>query len=210
MKTPGKIRLLLVDDHFVVRTGLAASLSLEPEMVVVAECGSGEEAVQLYRQHQPDLVIMDGRLPRMSGAEAAAAIRAEFPQARVLMLSVRDGEEDIHQAVQAGVFGYVHKAALREEIIAAIRAGYAGHEYFPPAIAAKLAARRKRPELTSRELEVLQLIVEGRSNKEIASALQVAEVTAKLHVGRILEKLGVADRTQAATVAIQRGYIHLE
>lgn len=204
------IRLLLVDDHFVVRMGLASSLSLEPGMRVAAECGSGEEALVLFRQHQPDVVIMDGHLPGLSGAQATAAIRREFPNARVLMLSVRDGEEDIFRAVEAGVAAYLHKAARREDIIAAIRAVASGQTWFPAAIAEKLAARARRAALTDRELEVLRLIVDGRANKEIADKLSVAEVTVKLHVGNILGKLGVQDRTQAATAAIQRGIVHLE
>jgi DNA-binding NarL/FixJ family response regulator len=210
MKSCTRIRLLLVDDHFVVRMGLSGSLALESEMEVVATCGDGPEAIDLYRQHHPDVVIMDGRLPGMSGAEATAAIRREFPQARILILSVRDGEEDIFQAVQAGASGYLHKAAQRSDIIAAVRTLSNGQDYFPPAIAAKLSQRRQRPELTDREIEVLRRIVDGQSNKEIASALNLAEVTVKLHVGHLLEKLGVADRTQAATAAILRGYIHLD
>lgn len=205
-----KIRLILVDDHFVVRMGLAGSLALEPDMEVVAECGSGEEAIAAFRKHRPDVVIMDGRLPGIGGHEAAEAIRKEFPDARILMLSVRDGEEDVYKAVQAGVRGYLNKAARRDEIIAGVRALAMGREYFPSAIAAKLEARRGRPDLTTRELEVLRCIVDGRSNKEIADVLGLAEVTVKMHIGHLLEKLQVADRTQAATAAIQRGFVHLE
>ena len=210
MKPSKKIRLLLVDDHFVVRMGLASSLALEADMEVAAECGSGEEALELLPRCQPDVVVMDGRLPGLSGAETAAAMQRQFPGARVLMLSVRDGEEDIYRAVQAGVRGYLHKAAQREQIIEAIRKVHQGGTWFPPSISTKLAARKKRPELTERELQVLGCVVQGRTNKEIADKLGVAEVTIKLHVGRILEKLGVSDRTQAATAALQRGYIHLE
>lgn len=210
MKPARRIRLLLVDDHFVVRMGLASSLNLEPDMQVVGECGSGEEAIALYRRHQPDVVMMDGRLPGLSGAEATAAIRREFPLARILMLSVRDGEEDIFRAVQTGVVAYLHKAAPREDILAAIRAVAAGQACFPPAIAQKLTARQGRATLTDRELEVLRLIVEGRANKEIADVLGLAEVTIKLHVGNLLAKLGVQDRTQAATAAIHRGIVHLD
>jgi two-component system NarL family response regulator len=205
-----KITLMLVDDHFVVRMGLVASLGLEPDMQVVAECDSGEQAVELYPRHRPDVVILDGRLPVMSGAEAAAAIRQHDPSAHILMLSVRDGEEDIHRAVQAGVMGYLNKGSLREDILAAIRMVADGRPCFPPAIAAKLAAHQKRPALTPRELEVLRLIVQGQANKEIAETLHLAEVTVKLHVGNVLEKLGVQDRTQAATAAIQRGIVYLD
>jgi DNA-binding NarL/FixJ family response regulator len=205
-----KIGLMLVDDHFVVRMGLAASLGLEPDMKIVAECNSGEEAVVQFRRHRPDVVIMDNQLPGASGAEAASTIREESPEARIIVLSVHDGEEDIYRAVRAGAIGYLHKAARREEIVAAIRAAAAGKTCFSPAIAAKLAAREQQASLSKRELEVLHLIVEGRSNKEIAKELNLAQVTVKLHVGHVLEKLGVMDRTQAATTAIQRGIVHLE
>jgi DNA-binding NarL/FixJ family response regulator len=205
-----KIGLMLVDDHFVVRMGLAASLSLEPDMKIVAECGTGEEAIALFPRHRPDIVIMDHQLPGMSGPEAAAAIRRESPDARIVVLSVHDGEEDIFRAVQAGAVGYLHKAARRDEIVAAIRSVRAGQTCFPAAIAAKLAARQQQASLSKRELEVLRLIVEGYSNKAIAKALNLAQVTVKLHVGHVLEKLGVIDRTQAATTAIQRGIVHLE
>jgi DNA-binding NarL/FixJ family response regulator len=205
-----KIGLMLVDDHFVVRMGLAASLALEPDMKIVAECNTGEEAAALFQRHRPDIVIMDNQLPGMNGAEATSAIRRETPDARIIVLSVHDGEEDIFRAVQAGAVGYLHKAARRDEIVAAIRSVRAGQTCFPSAIAAKLAARQQQASLSKRELEVLRLIVDGCSNKEIAKALNLAQVTVKLHVGHVLEKLGVLDRTQAATTAIQRGIVHLE
>ena len=210
MKTPANIRLLLVDDHFVVRVGLAGSLQLEPDMEVIAECNSGEEALELFRQHKPDVVLMDGRLPGPSGDQVTLRLRQEFPDAKILMLSVRDGEEDIHRAVRAGVQGYLHKAVRRDEIIAAVRAVHSGGTFFSDVIKEKLARRIRRPDLTSREHEILGLIVRGLSNMEIASRLKLAEVTVKLHVGRILEKLGVADRTQAATAAIQREFVSLD
>lgn len=210
MKAASNIRLILVDDHFVVRMGLAGSLALEPDMKVVAECSTGEEAVERYRHHHPDVMILDNRLPGMSGIEVSKTIRSEFSTARILMLSVREGEEDIYQAVQAGVTGYLPKSARRDEIVSAIRTIHAGGTWFSAAIAAKLQARRQRPELTPRELEVLHCIVRGRTNKEIAEDLKLAEVTIKLHVGNLLEKLDVQDRTQAATAAIQRGIIHLD
>ncbi len=205
-----KIGLMLVDDHFVVRMGLAASLGLEPDMKIVAECNSGEEAIAQFRRHRPDVVIMDNQLPGATGAEAAATIRQESPDARIIVLSVHDGEEDIYRAVQAGAVGYLHKAARRDEIVTAIRSVASGQTCFPPAIAAKLDARRQQANLSKRELEVLRMIVEGHSNKEIARELNLAQVTVKLHVGHVLEKLGVLDRTQAATTAIQRGIVHLE
>jgi DNA-binding NarL/FixJ family response regulator len=210
MKTSRKIRLMLVDDHFVVRAGLAGSLGLDPEVEIVAECGTGEEALAAYRKHRPDVVLMDWRLPGISGVEAAQKIRAEFPEARILQLTIYEGDEDIFRAVEAGARGYLPKSVSRRELLAAIRAVHRGGEVFPPAIQAKLDARRARPELNEREKTVLKLIVHGRSNKEIASDLGIAEVTVKFHVGNLLAKLGVQDRTQAATAAIQRGIVHLD
>ncbi len=210
MKKPPKIRLLLVDDHFIVRMGLASAIGAEPDMTVVAECGRGEQAVELFHQHTPDVTVMDWRLPGISGVQATEAIRGEFPQARVVLLSVYDGEEDVFGAVRAGVAAYLPKSAERAELLAAIRAVHSGQTYFPPAIAAKLAARQARPELTGREREVLHWVVLGRTNREIARQLGIAEVTVKLHVSSALQKLGASDRTEAATVAIQRGIVHLE
>jgi len=210
MKSPRKTRLMLVDDHFVVRAGLAGSLGLDPEIQIVAECGNGEEALVAYRKHQPDVVLMDWRLPGISGVEAVRQIRAEFPDARILQLTICEGEEDIFRAAEAGVRGYLPKSVSRRELLAAIHAVHRGEEFFPPTIKAKLDARRGRPELNAREQTVLQLIVNGRSNKEIASDLGIAEVTVKFHVGNLLAKLGVMDRTQATTAAIQRGIVHLD
>jgi DNA-binding NarL/FixJ family response regulator len=207
---PEKIRLMLVDDHFVVRAGLAASLGLEPDIEVVAECGSGEQAIEAYRAHRPDVVLMDWRLTGMSGVEATAAIRREFPEARVVSFTVYEGEEDIARAVEAGVVGYLPKSSARQEILAGLRAVMQGEPVFPLLIAAKLAAGKTRGRLTDKERLVLQAIARGRSNKEIAAQLELAEVTVKFYVGRILEKLGVLDRTQAATTALQRGVIHLD
>jgi len=204
-----KIRLMLVDDHFVVRAGLAGSLGLEPDITVVAECGSGEQAITAFREHQPDVVLMDWRMNGMSGVEATAAIRREHPQARIISFTVYEGEEDVIRAVDAGVVGYLPKSSSRQEILVAIRAVQAGDTVFPPEIAKKLSAGRTRGKLNEKELIVLKGIARGRSNKEIAAELSLAEVTVKFHVGRILEKLGVLDRTQAATTALQRGIIHL-
>ncbi len=210
MKKHPKIRLLLVDDHFVVRMGLMGAINAEPDMTVAAECGSGEQAVELFRQHAPNVTLMDWRLPGMSGVQATEAIREECPAARVVLLSVYEGEEDVYCAVQAGAAAYLPKSAERAELLAAIRAVHSGQTCFPPAMAAKLAARRARPELSGREREVLHWVVLGRTNKEIAQELGIAEVTVKLHVGNVLQKLGVRDRTEAATVAIQRGIVHFE
>jgi two-component system NarL family response regulator len=210
MTKPPLIRLMLVDDHFVVRAGLAGSLGLEPDVEIAVECGSGEQAVAAYREHQPDVVLMDWRLPGISGVAATAAIRSEFPEARVIVFTIYEGEEDVTRAVEAGVMGYLPKSSSRQEILAALRAVRRGEPVFPAAIAAKLAAARARGKLTDKERIVLKAIVRGRSNKEIAAELNLAEVTVKFYVGRILDKLGVLDRTQAATAALQRGLIHLD
>ena len=204
-----KIRILVVDDHFVVRMGLSGSINMEEDMMVVAEASNGQQAIQLYRQQTPDIVLMDLRLPATDGVVTATAICKEDPDARVIMLSTYDGDEEIYRSFQAGARSYLLKSASREELLAAIRAVHGGQRYIPPAVAARLAERVPFTELSSREMEVLRLIVKGMSNKEIAAALNITEVTTKLHVGHILGKLKVNDRTQAATSALQRGIIHL-
>ncbi len=210
MKNPKSIRILVVDDHFMVRMGLSASLNVEPDMEVVAEVPNGEATLEAYRKHSPSVVIMDVRLPGMSGAETTAAIVREFPEARILMLSTHSGEEEIYRALQAGARGYVLKSVMREELLRAIREVCEGRRYLDPVVAPLLAQRLSHRSLTSRELEVLRMVASGLGNKEIATVLNIAEVTVKLHVSHVLEKLEVKDRTQAATVALQRGIISLE
>jgi two-component system NarL family response regulator len=210
MKSTKPIHILVVDDHFMVRMGLSASLNVEQDMHVVAEVGTGEAGLESYRQHLPALVIMDVRLPGMSGAEATAAIVREFPDARILMLSTHSGEEEIYRSLQAGARGYIMKSAVREELLHAIREICAGRRYLDPVVAPLLAERLSQKSLTSRELEVLRMVVKGLGNKEIAAALNIAEVTVKLHVSHVLEKLNVKDRTEAATVALRRGIVSLE
>jgi DNA-binding NarL/FixJ family response regulator len=210
MRNSKPIRILVVDDHFMVRMGLSASLKVEPDMQVVAEVGTGQAAFEAYRQHRPTVVIMDVRLPVMSGADATAAILREFPDARILMLSTHSGEEEIYRSLQAGARGYILKTAKRDELLHAIREVCEGRRYLDAAVAPLLAERMSHRSLTSRELEVLQMVVKGLGNKEIASALNIAEVTVKLHVSHVLEKLNVKDRTQAATAALQRGIVSLE
>ncbi|HEY3864306.1 MAG TPA: response regulator transcription factor [Verrucomicrobiae bacterium] len=205
-----RIRIMVVDDHFVVRMGLAGSINVEADMAVELEASSGEQAITVYRQHRPDIVLMDLKLPGISGLEATRAICSEFPTAAIVMLSTHDGEEDIYRSLQAGARTYLLKTAARNELIDTIRAVHAGERCISPAVGTRLAERLMHPELTSREIEVLELIVRGRSNKEIAADLTIAEVTVKLHVGHILAKLRVNDRTQAATTALQRGIIHLD
>jgi two-component system NarL family response regulator len=205
-----KICVMVVDDHFVVRMGLSGSINVEADMAVTTEASTGEQAVAAYRQHRPDIVLMDLKLPGISGVEATKAICTEFPGAAVIMLSTHDGEEDIYRSLQAGARTYLLKTAARNELIDTIRAVHAGQRAISPAVGARLAERMMHPDLTAREIDVLRLIVKGRSNKEIAADLFIAEVTVKLHVGHILTKLSVNDRTQAATTALQRGLIHLE
>lgn len=177
-------------------------------MRVVAEAGNGEEAINAYRQHRPSLVLMDVRLPGMSGIEAAAEILGDFPNAHILMLSTHAGEEEIYRSLQTGAVGYVLKSVVREQLLQAIRQVCRGERYLDPAVASLLAARVSHRSLTTRELEVLRMVVKGLSNKEIAAALDIAEVTVKLHVSHVLEKLDVKDRTQAATEALKRGIIY--
>jgi len=193
-----------------VRMGLTASLNVEPDMEVVAEAANSELALEAYRRHLPNLVIMDVRLPGVSGVEATAAMVHEFPEARVLMLSTHSGEEEIFRSLQAGARGYILKGAMREELLRAIREVYEGRRYLDPVVAPLLAARMQHRSLTGRELEVLHMVARGLGNKEIAAALNIAEVTVKLHVSHVLEKLNVKDRTEAATVAMQRGIISLD
>jgi DNA-binding NarL/FixJ family response regulator len=204
------IRILVVDDHHIVRQGLVALLNTVPGFQVIAEAGDGIEAIALYRQHQPDITIMDLRLPRMNGVEAITHIRAEFPGARIVVLTTFDGDEDIYRALQAGARGYLLKGMDAEELTSAIRSVHAGKSRIPTVVAERLAERMSGSELTARELDVLRLIVQGRSNREIAGGLHISEATVKTHINNLLSKLGVSDRTQAATTALQRGLVHLE
>ena len=204
------IRILVVDDHFMVRMGLSASLNVEPDMEVVAEAANGETALAGYREHQPNLVIMDVRLPGCGGIDTTMALVQQFPDARILMLSTHSGEEEVFRSLQAGARGYILKSAMREELLQAIRDVCDGKRYVDPAVAPLLAARTQHRSLTSRELEVLRMVAKGLGNKAIAASLNIAEVTVKLHVSHVLEKLNVKDRTEAATAAVQRGIISLD
>lgn len=206
---PRKIRLLLVDDHLVVRAGLRGLLEMQPEITVVAEAASGEAAIAAFAEYRPDVTLMDLRMPGMSGVETTAAIRTKFPGARIVVLTTFDTEEDIFRVLDAGAAGYLLKNTETKPLMETIRAVHAGTYALPAEIAARLARWRAMPELSAREREVLELIVRGRSNKEIGSSLGVAENTVKNHVKVILGKLGVQDRTQAATSAIQRGLVSL-
>jgi DNA-binding NarL/FixJ family response regulator len=209
MKKPEMIRILIADDHYIVRMGLVALMSTEPDMEVVAEAADGVQAVELFRKHHPDLAVLDMRMPVRNGIETTREIRTTFPTAKVLILTAFDGGEDIHKALQAGAQGYVLKSSTGEKLIPAIRAVAAGQRWVPQEVASRLTARNLFEELTPRELQVLQLLAKGRANKEIADVLRITEYTAKDHLKSILAKLRVADRTEAVTAAIQRGIIHL-
>jgi len=202
-----KIRILIVDDHFIVRIGLQTSLSMSSEMCVVKEASTVAQALELYRQERPDVVLMDVRLPDQSGIEATASLCREFPEAKVIMISTYDSETEIHRAFQAGARGYLLKNVFSEEIFNAIRLVHNGGKYIPPHIARSLAVHDAQLELTERETEVLRLLAKGLSNREIGRILGFSENTTKFHVKNILTKLDVSDRTEAATAAFQRGIL---
>jgi two-component system NarL family response regulator len=204
------IRILIVDDHFIVRMGLKGVLDMQPDMQVVAEAEDGPEAIRQFREHRPDVVLVDLRMPGMSGTEAIAAIRAEFPEASLIAVSTFEGDELVYRALQAGARGYLPKKVPREELIKAIRTVHRGQRYIPVEIASRLADRMEQGDLSPRELEVLQRIARGLSNREIADELGLHESTVKTHVINILGKLGVGDRTLAVTTAIQRGLLQLD
>jgi two-component system NarL family response regulator len=201
---------MVVDDHHIVRQGLVALLQTVPDMRVVAEAADGAQALEAFRKHQPDVVLMDLRMQGMNGVEAITRIRSEFSNARIVVLTTFDGDEDIYRALQAGARGYLLKGMDSDELLDAIRAVYAGKSRIPASVAERLAERMSGPALTDRETEVLRLIVGGNSNKEIATALFISEATVKTHVNNLLGKLGVSDRTQAATTALQRGIVHFD
>jgi two-component system NarL family response regulator len=204
-----KIRILVAEDHLVARLGVSTIVNMQPDMEVVAEASNGQQAVEMFRSYRPDVALLDLRMPVMGGVQAAQMIRAEFPGAHMVALTTYGGDEDIRRALAAGVQAYLTKDVLHDELLKAIRAVHSGQTYLPAAVAASLAAQLPRPDLSAREVQVLELIVRGLANKQIAYALNIAEHTVKNHVKNILSKLGVQDRTQAATAAIQRGIIHL-
>ena len=204
------VRLLLVEDHFLARMALRGVLQGRRDMTLVAEAGNGAHAVELYRRHTPDVTIMDLGLPQLSGLEAIKRIRSLDPAARILVLTNFGGSEDVHRALEAGASAYLGKDTGGEELVEAILAVDRRERYLPQSIAGRLAERDPESELTSRELAVLDLLVRGCTNREIANALGMAEKTARIHVSNILRKLEVADRTEAAVAALQRGIIHIE
>ena len=203
------IRILGVDDHLVVRMGLVAVLERAPDIRVIGQAEDGAEALELYRQHRPDVTLMDLRLPDADGAEVTAKLRAEFPDARVLVLSTFDTEEDIHRAMQAGASGYLLKKADRAELLAAIRAVHAGKKHLPAELAELLALRESTAAPTPRQLEVLRLLARGLSNADIARVLGISRDAVKAHLKSLFARLEVSDRTEAVTVAVQRGILRL-
>lgn len=205
-----RIRLMIVEDHFVVRVGLAAIINSQPDMIVVAEAGNGRQAVDLFDEHQPDVTLMDLRIPGLNGIEAIAAIVGKYPRARIIVLSTYSGDEDIFRALQAGARAYFLKDIKGQDLINAIRAVDAGQRPLPPEIASRLAERVHRSDLSPRELEILKLIAKGHSNKEIAAELEISEGTVRVHASNIIGKLGCGDRAQAVAEAFQRGIIYVD
>lgn len=209
MSAVSQIRVLVADDHQIVREGLVAVINREPDMTVVAQAATGQEAVALYGDHRPDVALVDLRMPGMEGVEVIAEIRERYLTARLIVLTTFNHEEDIYRALRAGARAYLLKDLAADELLDAIRAVHAGQKYIPQVISAKLTDRLGGPELTPRELDVLRLIVAGKTNQEIAAALAIAEGTVKFHINHILAKLGVADRAQAVGAALCRGIVHL-
>ena len=203
------IRIMVIDDQAVVRQGFVALINTVSDMTVVAEGTNGHQAVELYRLHRPDVTLMDLRMPQLGGVEAIAAMRKDFPDARVIVLTTFDGDEDIYRSLQAGAQGYLLKDVFFNELEDAIRKVHGGSRWIPAHVAERLAERMGSSDLTGREIEVLEQIVAGNSNRSIATRLNISEATVKSHINSILSKLGVKDRTQAATTALQRGLVHL-
>jgi DNA-binding NarL/FixJ family response regulator len=204
-----KIRILSVDDHDLVRKGIAAILSTEADLDLVAAASCGVEAITLFRQHRPDVTLMDLRLSDMSGSQVTAAIRQEFPEARIIALTSYDGDQDIYRALEAGVRGYLLKEMVHTEVVKAIRVVHAGKRFIPAEVAQQLTGFFPDVALTPREVEVLGLVARGLGNKEVGDVLGTAPGTVKAHVQSILSKLGAKDRTHAVTIALRRGIIHL-
>jgi DNA-binding NarL/FixJ family response regulator len=205
-----RIRILLIEDHFLARLALRSILEAQSDMEVVAESGAGGDALALFRQHAPDVVIVDLRLPGISGFDVIEQLKTAAPRVRILVLTSYDGSEDVYRALHAGALAYLLKDTSGEDLVQAIHSVAKGLRYLPSAVSNRLAERLATSELTVREVEVLELIAQGLSNKEIADRLGIAEKTVRIHSSSILAKMGVADRTQAAIAAIQRGLVHLQ
>jgi DNA-binding NarL/FixJ family response regulator len=204
------IRVMTADDHPIVRAGLAAVIGEESDLTFVGEAGDGAQAVALFRAQRPDVTLMDLRMPVLDGVGAIKAIRSEFPDARIVALTTYEGDTDIHRALEAGAVGYLLKEMLPTAVIDAIRAVHRGQRVIPPVVAGRLAEYTPRVELTEREREILEYVARGFSNKDIARAIGRTDETVKIHLKSVFAKLGAADRTEAVTVALQRGIIHLD
>jgi DNA-binding NarL/FixJ family response regulator len=209
MSADAPIRVLTVDDHPLMREGTAAMIRSQADMLLVAEAANGSEALQRFREHRPDVTLMDIRLPDRSGIDTVIAIRSEFPEARILMLTTFDGDVEIHRALQAGARGYMLKSMPPSELLVGIREVHAGRKRIPPEVAAHLAEHMGEESLTARELEVLQQVAGGNRNRDIGGRLFISEETVKVHVKHIMEKLGAKDRTEAVSIALRRGMIQL-
>ncbi len=203
------VRLLLVDDHFMIRMGLSGALAREPDIEVVGEACTGEEALALFEQLKPDVTLMDGMLPDIHGVEVTARIIERHPEARIVVVSINDTPEDVYRAIEAGACGYLLKSSGKRQMIEAIHVAAAGNTYLSPELKRKLEERSLYATLTSREIEVLRLIAHGKANKEIAGDLKLSELTVKAHISHILTKLGASDRTHAVTLALERGSLRL-